>query len=270
MSAIPRPRQLMLLAAGTVGGLSIGAYGLLNGQSKQARSVIVRSMRRALRADGDYEPPRGEPKGEPLRFAVLGDSTAAGLGASRPDALPGVLLAKELAAETGLAVRLRTHAFSGATTRELESQVDAALRDRPELAVVIIGGNDVTTKMPIRTSAALLGAQLARLCAAGTAVVLCSCPDLRVIKPIPQPLRAIVGQWSRALASAQRAVAETHGVTLFHSAELLSPEFGRRPELFSADRFHPGDEGYRVAACLLLGPLLSTLRAEQRSGRDGW
>ena len=39
--------------------------------------------------------------GDVLRFAVLGDSTAAGLGVDRPEQLPGVVLARGLAEETG-------------------------------------------------------------------------------------------------------------------------------------------------------------------------
>lgn len=248
--------QAVALAAGTVGGLSAGAYGLLNGQSRQARSVIGISPQQTLNADGVYLPANPSPsRGKPVRFAMFGDSTAAGLGAENPDMLPGVLLARELATESGLAVRLDTYAFSGATTRELESQVDNALVDPPDIALVIVGGNDVTTKMRIRTSASMLGVQLRRLRSAGAGVVMCTCPDLGAIKPIPQPLRAIVQRWSLTLARAQRREAEAAGAVAFCSAELLSPEFRSRPELFSADRFHPSGAGYAMAAGMMLGPL---------------
>ncbi|MQA11955.1 MAG: SGNH/GDSL hydrolase family protein [Pseudonocardiaceae bacterium] len=248
--------QAAALAAGTVGGLSAGAYGLLNGQSRQARSVIGISTQRPLNADGVYLPEDPLPSaGKPIRFAMIGDSSAAGLGARSVDALPGVLLARGLADESGRAVRLCTYAFSGATTRDLEPQVDNALIEPPDVAVVIVGGNDVTTKMRIRTSATLLGIQLRRLRQAGTGVVMCTCPDLGVIKPIPQPLRSIVQRWSLSLSKAQRRAAEAAEATPFCAAELLSPEFRDRPELFSQDRFHPGDAGYQAAASVLLGPV---------------
>lgn len=248
--------QAAALAAGTVGGLSAGAYGLLNGQSRQARSMIGISPQQTLNADGVYLPGHPAPDQEkPLRFGMFGDSTAAGLGAESADTLPGVLLARELAAESGRAVHLNTYAFSGATTRELESQVDNAMIEPPDLALVIVGGNDVTTKMRIRTSATLLGIQLRRLRGAGAGVVMCTCPDLGAIRPIPQPLRSIVQRWSLTLARAQRREAEAAGAVSFCSAELLSPEFQSRPELFSADKFHPSGAGYTVAAGMLLGPL---------------
>ena len=80
--------RLALLAAGTAGGLSGAAYGLLTGQSHYARRVIGTPTVEPLRADGIHLPdgtgpvPRAElpADAEPLEFAMLGDSSAAGLG----------------------------------------------------------------------------------------------------------------------------------------------------------------------------------------------
>src|SRR6266536_3096134 len=77
-----------------------------------------------------------------------------------PDQLPGVRLARGLADELGRPVRLATHAISGSRTTDLEEQVDRALIDPPDLALVIIAGNDVTTRTSISTSATLLSRQV--------------------------------------------------------------------------------------------------------------
>ncbi|WP_260479324.1 SGNH/GDSL hydrolase family protein [Kibdelosporangium aridum] len=241
-----------------VGGLSGAMYGLLTGQGKRARTLIGRSTTDPHRADGVY--PGGV--GSVLKFAVLGDSLAAGLGAENADLLPGVLLARGLVEETGRSVRLTTYARVGATTRTFISQVDQAVADPPDLALVIIGGNDVTGKMRVRTSAALLGIEVARLRAAGAAVVVATCPDLGTIRPIPQPLRWVVRQWGRMLAKAQRhAVLRAGGIPV-PAADLISAEFHMRySELFSPDRFHPNGAGYRHASAVLLAPLCQAVTA---------
>lgn len=235
-----------------VGGLSGAMYGLLTGQGKRARTLIGRSTCDPHRADGVYA---GTGAGE-LEFAVLGDSLAAGLGAENADLLPGVLLARGLAEETGRSVRLTTYARVGANTRTFVSQVDKAVTRRPDLALVIVGGNDVTGKMRVRTSAALLGVEVARLRKAGAAVVVATCPDFGTVRSIPQPLRWVVRRWGRMLAKAQRhAVLRAGGVPV-PIGDLVSPEFHLRySELFSPDRFHPNGAGYRHAAAILLAPL---------------
>ncbi|GAA4850614.1 SGNH/GDSL hydrolase family protein [Saccharopolyspora rosea] len=263
-----RALRLALLAAGTAGGLSGAAYGLLNGQSAYARRVIGEPDNDPLRADGVHLPdgsgpvPRGEldPGAEPLEFAVLGDSAAAGLGVDFPDDLPGVRLARGLAEELDRPVSLSTHAIVGCTSQELASQVDAALVRRPELVLIIIGANDVTSKLPVARCAELLGESVTRLVGGGVSVVVGTCPDLGSIRPIPQPLRSIARHWSLALGRAQRRIVESAGGHAVPLADLLSPEFLTRPaEFFSPDRYHPSAAGYEAAVGILLPVLCSAI-----------
>ncbi|TDV47026.1 SGNH/GDSL hydrolase family protein [Actinophytocola oryzae] len=261
-----RALKALIFAAGSVGGLSGAAYGLLTGQSRRARSIIGVPCELPLNADGRYLPDGSGPypasrDDDSLSFAMLGDSLAAGLGAELPDQLPAARLARGLAEELDRPVRLVTHAISGSRTTDLEQQVDRALIAPPDLAMVIIGGNDVTTRTSIGTSAALLGSQVTRLLEAGTTVVVGTCPDLGIILPIPQPLRTIASRYSLSLARAQRRVLDGLGVPAVSIAALLTPEFLTRPEeLFSADRFHPNGKGYEFAANVLLAPLCAAMR----------
>jgi lysophospholipase L1-like esterase len=255
-----RVMKAVIFAAGSVGGLSGAAYGLLNGQSKQARSIIGVPKDLPFNADGVYLPDGTGPLlpvgHDHLSFALFGDSLAAGLGAESPDRLPGVVLAKALAEESGRPVRLTTHAISGSKTTDLDLQVDQALIDPPDVALVIIGGNDVTSKTRIATSAALLGKQVGRLMNAGTTVVVGTCPDLAIVRPIPQPLRTIASRYGLTLARAQRRELDRLGARAVSLAAPLSPEFELRPdELFSPDNFHPNGAGYELAANVLLAPL---------------
>src|ERR1700754_2872073 len=255
-----RVLRALVLGAGSVGGLSGAAYGLLNGQSRRARTLIGKSNDLPLNADGVYLPDGSGPvTDEPhdaLWFAVLGDSLAAGLAGASHDRGAGVHLARGLAEESARPVRLTTHAISGSRTTDLDEQVDVAQINPPDVALVLIGGNDVTPGMRVRTSAALLAKQAGRLHRAGTTVVVGTCPDLDIVAPIPQPLRTIVSRWGLALARAQRRELDRIGVRSVSMAALLSPEFRERPdELFSADRFHPNGAGYELAANVLLAPL---------------
>jgi lysophospholipase L1-like esterase len=197
--------------------------------------------------------------GDVLRFAVLGDSSAAGLGVDRPDDLPGVVLARGLAEEAGQPVRLDTLAICGSTSLMLSGQVDAVLVDPPHAALLMIGANDVTLRMPPRQSAKLLGEGVARLRMAGTEVVVGTCPDLGSIRAIPQPLRAIARSWSLALARMQRTAVLRAGGLPVPIADLLAPEFSTQPALFSRDRFHPSTAGYDAACSVLLPALCSAL-----------
>ncbi|GAA3999508.1 SGNH/GDSL hydrolase family protein [Allokutzneria multivorans] len=263
-----RALRIAAAAAGALGGLSGAVYSLLNEQSRRARLIIGLPAAPPPRADGVYlptgegplapeDPAVGEP---PVLFAMIGDSIAAGLGVETAAELPAVLLAKALAEESELPVQLTTHAVSGSTSRDLEGQVDLALRQPPDLALVIIGGNDVTTQIPITTSAALLEKHVGRLRAAGAAVVAGTCPDLGAVRPIPQPLRSLVRSWSLLLAKTQHRAIERAGGVPVPLADLLSPEFLTRPaELFSADRFHPSAAGYLISVEVLLPALCSAI-----------
>lgn len=248
------------------GGAMAGAVcGMLNRQGQRARRTLEIPGWFPYRADGVYLPDGSGPippsahTGDVLTFAVLGDSSAAGLGVDRPADLPGVVLARGLAEEAGRPVRLDTLAICGCTTQDLGAQVDAALVDPPQAALIMIGANDVTRRMVPRQSAELLGEGVARLREAGAAVVVGTCPDLGAVRAIPQPLRAIARAWSRALGRLQRDVVLRAGGMPVPIADLLTPEFSTQPALFSRDHFHPSTAGYDAACSVLLPALCSVL-----------
>jgi lysophospholipase L1-like esterase len=246
------------MALGAVGGGFSALYALLNEQGRRARLAIGVPEAPPPRADGVYQPDGGHGIRPSLRFAVVGDSMAAGLGVDRPEELPGVLIAKGLADEAERPVLLTTYAVSGSTTRDLREQVDRVVRDRPDVALVIIGANDVTTRVSIAEAAAMLGAEVHRMRLAGIGVVVGTCPDLGAVLPIAQPLRSVARSWSLRLAREQRAAVERAGGVAVPLADLLAPEFLARPgDLFSGDRFHPSAVGYDAAASVLLAPLCS-------------
>jgi lysophospholipase L1-like esterase len=203
---------------------------------------------------------------------MLGDSTAVGYGTRIAAELPGVLLAKGLAAGLGRPVRLRTHGLSGCASSDLPRQLAEALPGRPDIVVILVGGNDIRRWVPPRRSAEQLGAAVAALRAQHISVIVGTCPDFGVIQPIPQPLRSVLHSWSRLLATMQKRVVLAEGGCAVPIGTLVSPQFVDHPEMFAEDHFHPSAAGYSLAVAELLPPALAALRsiavAEQRSASE--
>ncbi|MFC6324982.1 SGNH/GDSL hydrolase family protein [Microbacterium koreense] len=201
--------------------------------------------------------------GDPADLLVLGDSIAAGLGADRPKETLGARLAKDVARELGRPVRLRSAAVVGSESSALEAQI-AGLDDgyRPDVAVIIVGGNDVTHRVPTATSAEHLRHAIRQLRARGAAVVVGTCPDLGALRAVPQPLRALAAQQSRQLARAQEAVAVDEGAVPVSLRAAVGAVFSAQPDdMFSLDRFHPSALGYRRTAEALAPVVTDRIRA---------
>jgi lysophospholipase L1-like esterase len=241
-----------------VGGLT---FGLLVLEAKLARRIIQATPNGAPPvADGTYG---AALPGEPLSFVMLGDSTAAGEGVHAAEETPGALLAAGLSSIAGRPVRLTNVAISGARSDMLAGQVSRALEVRPDLAVIMIGANDVTARIPAGDSVRHLGEAVRRLRAAGCEVVVGTCPDLGSIQPLMQPLRFLARRLSRQLAAAQTIVAVEDGARTVSLGDLLGREFAADPrEMFSADRYHPSARGYAAAAAAVLPSMAAALELE--------
>ena len=256
----------------STGGAVVGARNLLSGQAEQARSVIPKAWDIPPRADGVYSP-----GGAPVRrwergalfdihLMIFGDSTATGYGCEDAEEVPGVRIARGLAEQSDSVVRLSTKAIVGASSKGLAGQVDAMLvaGPPPDIAVIMVGANDVTALNGIGPSARRLGAAVQRLRSVGATAVVGTCPDLGVIGAIPQPLRWTARSLGLRLARAQAVAVSAAGGVPVPLADLMAPHFLATPELmFSEDRYHPSAAGYALAAEQLLVALGTTL-ADQK------
>lgn len=249
-----------LAAAAAYGGGGVGLAGVLAGlilvgQARLARRTIPLAESPPPRCDGRYGT---EYPGEPIRLTLLGDSSAAGLGVDRPRDTPGAVLASGLADRLHRPVVVRSVAVVGSTSAGLVPQRELALDWRPDLAVILVGANDVTHRVRVPVAVAHLAKTVQLLREVGAQVVVGTCPDLGTIRPIQPPLRWLARQWSRDMAAAQTvAVVEAGGRTV-SLGDLLGPEFAASPEtMFAADRFHPSAMGYRAAAAALLPTVIA-------------
>ncbi|NMO02319.1 SGNH/GDSL hydrolase family protein [Gordonia sp. TBRC 11910] len=259
-------------AAAASAGASWAAYNYLNSQATAARAVIPHRTDNAPDADGVYLPdddPRGPgpikyTRGTQVDFHLMffGDSTAAGLGVDEPAQTPGAQLVRRVVDETGKVVRYSNKAIVGATSKGLAAQIDAAIvaRERPDVAVILIGANDVTARNWIGPSARRLGDAVHQLVDVGAKVIVGTCPDLGVVTAIPQPLRTVLRQYGLRLAAAQRSEVRSNGGRPVPMADVLAKEFLSRPDsMFSPDRYHPSAAGYALAAENLLPEVLAAI-----------
>jgi lysophospholipase L1-like esterase len=255
MSRASRARRVVTAAAfggGGIGALSAAVFGVIYGQSKLARRRIAPAETDPPHADGVWIAPGVPRTAAPLSLAVLGDSSAAGYGVHVDIDTPAANLALGLSGLARRPVRLRNVAKVGAQSGDLIGQIEQVLADRPELAVIMIGANDVTHRVRAADSVRHLSSALRLLREQGIEVVVGTCPDLGTIRPIAQPLRWLARRLSRTLAAAQAVAVVAAGGRAVSLGDLLGPEFASRREYFSEDRFHPSAIGYARAAEVIL------------------
>lgn len=256
-----RPILWGLSSVATTSLLAVLGIHVFRLQARAARRLIGKPLgETALGADRTYK----KKYGDRIELLLLGDSIAAGLGADHPDDTLGGQLAKRLAKSTRRAVRLHTGACVGAETSMIRAQL-AALPPgyRADVAVIVVGGNDVVHRVRPSLSGRCLGEAIEALQSNGTEVVVGTCPDLGALTAVPQPLRAVGSRASRQLATTQREVATNLGAYAVSLADVVGPFFIARPdEMFAIDRFHPSGAGYRRTAKAVLPSVLAALGYE--------
>ncbi|MGW6929061.1 SGNH/GDSL hydrolase family protein [Lentzea sp. NPDC054927] len=182
-----------------------------------------------------------------MRLCLLGDSIAAGVGSTRREDTLGPLLAQRLRA-AGHHVDLSVHAVPGARSADLRAQVRAAVASGVDIAVVVIGANDLTRFIPAHVGAQQLHDAVTELRLAGAEVVVSTAPDLSVVAHVPPALRDVVSAVSRDYAQVQQQAVIRAGGVVAHVERVVTPRFAADPSLFAPDRFHPSAAGYREIA----------------------
>ena len=132
--------------------------------------------------------------GPPLRILIIGDSSAAGVGARTQDeALPGQLAS---ALSTHHTVHWHLIASTGATTATTLTRLQSETLPKSDVVLVILGVNDVTRGGPqsawLRTHASLRS--LLRKQTGARRLYICQIPPLGGFPLLPNPLRWLLGR----------------------------------------------------------------------------
>lgn len=245
-------RVRLVLIGMTLGAVGVAVRMLLMRQAAIARRRIGKPLGEVfIDADRVW---KKSLDGTPIELLLLGDSLAAGLGAERRKETLGARIAKGVARGMQQPVRLRTAAVVGSESTALAGQLDALPEDyRADVAVIVVGGNDVTHLIPPRSAGVELENAIIHLQKCGTPVVVGTCPDLGTLQPVPQPLRTLLSRMSYRLALEQTKVAWRTGAVPVNLRQAVGPTFRDQPEeMFSLDRFHPSAAGYRRTAEALI------------------
>ena len=179
--------------------------------------------------------------GPRLRLAIVGDSSAAGVGAaSQAEALSGQLVA---ALAPQFEVDWQLEALTGATTRSTLARLHSAAPWRADIVLVVLGVNDVTRLVPAALWVRQQEALLARLSAlhGPRRFYLSGMPPIALFPLLPQPLRWTLGRHAAKLERARLRWLATRA-----DCTHLPAEFPPDPALMSSDGFHPSASLYAL------------------------
>lgn len=143
-------------------------------------------------------------------------------------------------------------AVPGARSAGLAPQVDRVLPWRPQVAVVVIGANDLTHLVPPVDAAASLTRAVGRLRETDVEVVVAPAPDLSMVPHVPPAVQGLVRAASEDLRARQVRAVEELGGLVADGDHATSRAFAADRSLFAADRFHPSSAGYAVIAAAIL------------------
>lgn len=247
----PQPRSTSAGAGRIIRPAAVGQAAaarllvpLLRDQAMQAIREVPRLAAPSGPADGVVG------QGVPYRrLLVIGESTAAGIGASRHAcALPG-FLATELTGRLGGTVAWTARGKSGVTARRILTELLPVGAEPFDVTLLTIGINDLLDRRESQAWAADLRALLDALAGEQrrTHIVVSGMPPVHQVPAIPQPLRFVAGLRAKTMNRITRRVSAACGA-------IYVPIKGFRAggrELFAADGFHPSEAGYRRWAQVL-------------------
>jgi lysophospholipase L1-like esterase len=214
----------------------------------------VRVRRTTPRLPGAAGPTNGivPGGGSPIRVLVIGESTAAGVGADNHDQALAGHFASAIARNSGRTVCWRARGLIGATAAVARERLVADNAEPVDVVVIVLGINDVLCRTKpsrwVRDVQALLDAVRKEI--GDAPVLLAGVPPVGRMPALPQPLRFLLGL--RAEALDQGLVRVTRQLPSVTHVPLRLPN---GEDYFCRDRFHPSPHGYQEWGELLAGHL---------------
>lgn len=235
--------------------------------------ILYAQARRLRRIAIELPEPDGERAGiegdgtAPLKLLVAGDSSAAGVGAETQDQALVRPLARELATRIGRRVEWRLIAQSGLTSESLFELLRTGPIGVADVAVVIVGVNDLTNDIPLQR-AMRSRAQIAhwlRAHASTQNILFTSMPEMHRFPLIPAPLAWYAGMHAqRNNRMQERLMKSLPGGVHVDLRGLM------RAEWMARDGYHPAPPLYAKVAHRLadvIVPLVPAIDAANLSRR---
>lgn len=218
-----------------------------------ATMVVFACGGRAPQKTESNPTPSASPPVAAVRIVFLGDSLSAGMGLAEADAFPalvGVALR-----EDGHAVEVVNAGVSGDTSAGGLARIDWVLKQKPDVLVVELGGNDALRGQPIENTEENIRQIVRRGLDSGARLLLLG-------MDVPTNYGFDYGS---AFAELYERVAEEEGVTLVPG---FVREVGADPTLLQPDGLHPTAEGHRRLAEILI-PYLEEALTESTGENSG-
>ena len=202
-----------------------------------------------------------------VRYVALGDSTGVGVGARNGGYVARIFKNIEKVRTESTLMNL---CVSGATSADvLNRQLERGVAAGPNLVTLGIGINDIGHGVELEEFAENYDAILKRLKEGTNAtIVVSNLPDISSAPRIPPTMRneyqARIILFNRKLEE----VANRHGVVIFDVFSITHEQLAGHPEYFSADGFHPSDQGYELWA-VQMWPTIAQVIGAANLGTSG-
>lgn len=218
--------------------------------------VLLYQGKRAQRNTPRLPEAQGCPSGQygegvpDLRFLVLGESTAAGVGVSRHEQGLASQLALILHERTGRTVAWHTFGVNGIRMDQLNRKLAKLELPQADVVLLSMGVNDTTGFTPRRQFRRQLLAFRETLAPRYPGPVnLLSVPPMHLFKALPSPLRQIMGWRARQLNRVYEQLAKQAPEDFRYRSYSAITDIS----LLASDGYHPSDKGYRAIAEVLAG-----------------
>jgi lysophospholipase L1-like esterase len=184
--------------------------------------------------------------GEPLAYAIMGDSTSISQGS---DYAEGFAAASVAHLGRSYSVRALNTGISGATSEEVErDQLAAVLSFKPEVVLLATGANDSTHFVRgdvIRKSIAHIVEQL-RAQNPNVKIVVTASPAMDSVTRFPDGAKQLMGLRYRQVNKVFNELIKEYELTHAPIAEKTRDAFIADPSLTASDNFHPNARGYAL------------------------
>ncbi len=199
-----------------------------------------------------------------LNVLVTGDSSAAGVGARHQNEALALPLARRLAQRLDAAVNWRLLARTGLTSESTLAYLKANRVPQADIAVVVVGVNDITQQVPL-PEALKHRADIAiwlHAHAGVSDVLFPALPEMELFPSLPQPLAWWAGQMAQRNNRAQARWARRWPLDE-PRVQHVPMDGVMRPNLMSADGFHPGPGLYARVVERLVDVICADIQARE-------
>ena len=207
-----------------------------------------------------------KPTTGPISYVALGDSTGVGVGATEGGYVARIFRRLETARPGSTLLNL---CVSGATTEDvLLDQLDRGIARSPTLVTLGIGINDIGHEVSLEVFAKNYEEILSKLASQTSApMVVTNIPDISSAPRIPQEMRSDYHQLIVTFNKKLEDIASRHGAIVFDVYTVTHEQLPSHPEFFSADGFHPSDQGYELWANQMWPTIASAINLERNRER---